>query len=378
MGSDADAGEPTEQTVILAMTDLHYGAENERFDPEVLQKQVDRVGGELARLREELPSVDKLVVWLGGDVNDGEGIFASQPHEQRVSSVEQQASECAQMLLGFLTRQKAVWGEIEIRCSPGNHGRSDRGLKSGHDRTNWDIVTYRYLKLLCSPLGIQVTIDENPPFVTTLTVRGWRVLLHHGHYISAGAMPEAAIFRRLVGWANTERVGGFDVAVMGHWHRVAYVRQNRHRLLMSGSPKIGDRYAFQKMGLDGIASWLVFGVTAASPVAWLREIELDPRRWARGHVPTPRPVAGASPSPQSPEAPPVFVDAPSAGLVRTVVCSGCRKPFRPLNSTQRWCEACRTQTCTCGCGETWVDSRHVTRRSRRFRNPDHLERFMSR
>jgi len=127
--------------------------------------------------------LNNLIIIILGDVNDGTDIYATQPHHQAITNVEQQAFELSGILSTNISQLKSTYKNIYIECVPGNHGRAGR---SAHEAANWDIVTYRYLASELQGQHISVTFGDYTReniFLRTITVCGKKLLLYHGHGI---------------------------------------------------------------------------------------------------------------------------------------------------------------------------------------------------
>ncbi|MCR4296627.1 MAG: hypothetical protein NUW21_13935, partial [Elusimicrobia bacterium] len=342
------------------VTDLHYGKETASFNSEILAARMESLGDRVIKIRAQLsPTVefDRLLIYLGGDLNDGDGIYAGQHHHQETTNVEEQARECAAMLEKFILRQREAWGRVDVVAVAGNHGRGG-GIdgKALNEAANWDIVAYRYLALALKPHGIHLDLDNREVFRRVIQVRGHGLLLHHGHFVRGGIMPIPAIFRRLLLWATSEAIAPFDLAIVGHWHSAGYWVQNALRLLMSGTPVTDDRWARDKLGLDSASTWWLFGVSDSYCPSWMFPMELDDRKVRSGGASVPPTLA---PPPPPPAPVPVVlgrdVVVPAGRRPQHTerACQQCSKPFSPASSTQRVCVTCRTVRCV-GCGNDWA------------------------
>jgi len=257
------------------MADVHFGKRTATYDPEVCQDRLTRLGDKLAGIQSLLAGtyrIDKLVVCLLGDLNDGGQIFAGQEHYQAITNVEEQAWTCAAMLSDWATRQRGIWRAVEFECVPGNHGRAG---KFAHLAASWDIVAYKYLASKATR-GVTVKMNtEGDPFIRMIDIRGHRYLLHHGHLVrSYMGVPWYGISRRLMSWATTTSLAGFDVAMFGHFHQLGDWHVNALRFLSTGTIVTGDDWALQALGAESPPAWWLFGVGDDRPVTWQFALDL--------------------------------------------------------------------------------------------------------
>lgn len=263
-----------QETAILVMTDLHYGKKTSTFSPDVFPRRLDAVSERLARIRTLLGNeydIDKLIICMLGDVNDGTGIYKTQAHHQAISNVEQQADELSNYLVDFSLKQQDVWSKVEIEAIPGNHGRSGSFV---HEAANWDMVTYRYLDL---KLRDRLRVDWNrhtDPFIRRIDVRGHPILMYHGHGIKSYAgIPWYGMNERMSKWSSTV-LAPFELVLMGHFHTLGSWKINRINALFSGTMVSGDDWALQ-IGYESSNQWWLFGVSDKRVLTWQFAVDLD-------------------------------------------------------------------------------------------------------
>lgn len=268
-------GEKQTESVVLHISDAHYGKSTRTFGPDVFKQRMDALGERMAGIKDLLGggyNLPELVVCCTGDLNDGTDIYAGQPHEQAESDVEEQASQVATYLHGWLKRQKELWGSVRFEAVPGNHGRVG---KYAAVTANWDKVAYRYLKLLCGDsISVNFPGRGESPFLRKIKVRGHDVLLYHGHEIRTySSIPWYGMLLRLSKWATTG-LYPIDLALMGHFHTVGDWPINRIRLLCTGTAVTNDDWALETLGWESQTAWWLFGVSDERPVTWQFRMEM--------------------------------------------------------------------------------------------------------
>ncbi len=261
------------ETAVLTISDIHYGKQTSTYNPKVFVKRLDKLLEKLIRIKEEHLSsydFDKLVVCILGDINDGNNIYPGQATEQAITNVEQQADEISRLLSNFLTELKKVWGEVEVECVPGNHGRGGQGA---HTAANWDITCYRYLKYRLEKENIQVNFNEAkdglPVFIRQVKIRKHQFLLYHGHAIrSYASIPWYGLANRTMRWQSTDALGRADVYLMGHFHTGGFWPINNYELFLSGTMVTDDEWALQTLGWESSDHWWLIGVSDKYCSTW--------------------------------------------------------------------------------------------------------------
>lgn len=194
-------------TVVLLLSDLHFGNQTKDFNIEIA---TDRITGIPGKLLPYLPSDCKeIVVALAGDVVEGEEIYPTQQsniEKPLIFQVEAATRALWAMLLGFRKLGKTV----KVYTCPGNHGRMS---KTANEMTNWDNVVYMQLGILADMnkdpnLHIQVNFDEFYRF--PLRDR-WGLMYHKGVKHTG----TAAMRVKLAGWMIDKP---WAVLVHGHHH----------------------------------------------------------------------------------------------------------------------------------------------------------------
>ena len=264
-------GDKQRGSAVLVMTDVHYGKRTSTYSPGRCARRLDVLGRELGRIRGLLAGYEfeELVIACLGDVNDGTDIYATQPHHQAITNVEQQAEEVARLFYAFSVAQADVWGRVRWECVPGNHGRAG---KRAAEAANWDMVAYRYLSLMNQDGRVAVNLpDRNAdPFLRVMRVYRHGYLIYHGHDIRAwGNIPWYGIMLRLLRWqAARGDFHGWQTVLMGHFHTIGLWRFNGMVAMCSGTMVTDDEWGLRSFGLQPMNQWWFFGVSPGQPLTW--------------------------------------------------------------------------------------------------------------
>jgi len=265
------------ESAILVMTDIHYGKKTSSFNRDVCRKRINRIADKVTSINSLLTGqykFDELVIFLLGDVNDGNDIYPGQANHQECSNVEEQAWEFAEFYARFVRRLLPLYPKVRIETVPGNHGRSGRGV---HEGANWDIVAYRYLGHHLRNDNVPVIVGTGDSlFVRKVKVRKHNYLLFHGHQVkgSFAGIPSYGLSTRVLRWATT-KYSPFNMALCGHFHSYFNWDVNDVDMLMSGTCVTDDLYSLDQLGWASSCKWPFFGVNDKRSVTWSYKLEAD-------------------------------------------------------------------------------------------------------
>lgn len=261
------SGKGDEEEACLVLSDVHLGEENPKYNLRIARKRiaelVDTTVGIVGLHRHAYP-VNRLNLFLLGDIISGESIFPTQPHHIETGVVEQVFSS-----VPFLVEQLAVlcanFKEVRVHCVIGNHGRAG---KFYHEESNFDRVMYYALR--------QATVKVKN--LSWVIPQGWyllakvlntKVLCIHGHQIKMTLnLPFYGVTTRISRWATTRQIGSFDVALMGHFHTSFRMEWNNKTIFINGTTVDGDEFALEKMGLESSQAQWLFGVHPRHRITW--------------------------------------------------------------------------------------------------------------
>lgn len=251
------------ETAILHISDVQLGKVTETYDTAKAEERVlltCRKAIEVAEIRRSFARIDEIHVYLGGDMIEGEDVFATQAHEID-SSVYDQA--CVNGPAIFAKAILLLLGSFEkvVVCSvPGNHGRNGSPHTRAHPRTNWDQVLYNVTRtlLLGSPahprkeLAGRLTFNLSERFWIVDRVYGWGNLLVHGHQISGGfaGFPWYGASKKAWGWIDSipetwERLW------FGHFHTPVRMTLNKREIFANGTTESDNVYAQEQLAACG-------------------------------------------------------------------------------------------------------------------------------
>ena len=248
---------------ILHLCDTHLGKLTPSYSMEIARERVLMAGQKTIRLTHDLKAAyktEKLHLLLGGDLVEGELIYARQAHEIEVPLIKQAVQEGPAVFVALIMLLLEEFREIEIYSVPGNHGRS---AKAGARETNWDTVIASVIKDRLAQhkeTEGRVTMHVSDDFYQIIDFPGgWRAILVHGSSIRGGfaGFPWYGTGRAVQGWYQS--LSPHDYLFHGHFHTAAMMTLNFSEARACASTESGNEYALAEMKSAGYPSaWLGF------------------------------------------------------------------------------------------------------------------------
>lgn len=195
-------------SMCIVLSDLHFGKKTDSFNLEVARQRIERMTATL-KSRVFIP-IDEIVVLLGGDLVEGEDIFATQNGKLICSAIEQ-TQRCIEALWTMLNKLRKEFSvRVRVVCVPGNHGRVS---KTASEESNWDnVVTSGLALLINAAKDYNLTILPNWKKFTTFRVKDKTGMLTHKGVKHTGT---PAMREKIASWQKKKK---FDFMCHGHWH----------------------------------------------------------------------------------------------------------------------------------------------------------------
>lgn len=234
---------------VYHLSDIQYGKLTSSYNPEVASKRLLRsvdVVGNIIDAQRSHAKIERLHLYLGGDIVEGHDIFPGQGQQIQFGSYKQAkyvSETLAQMILGFLRFVRTV----KVVCVPGNHGR----IGKDDPDSNWDTQVYDLVRLHLRSVP-RVEFPEPGPWYQIDKVLGWGNLLVHGHQIqgSGAGFPLNGVSRKAMGWIDSISES-WDYLFFGHFHTLSSCVLNHRVILSNGSPESDNTYAQETMAATG-------------------------------------------------------------------------------------------------------------------------------
>lgn len=302
VGADA-----SEETLVLMFSDWHayevVDPERVRgfnaYDATIMGQRVQRIVDSALSIKARMERgggwrFPRLVVGCNGDIVSGT-IHEVERHSDAPSIVH--AVYGAGLVLAQAIRDlSAHFGQVEVFCTPGNHGRlpDARRMQQKDPWRSWDTLIALFAKehLRAIP-HVQFFIPNS--YSVGFEVEGWKFLQTHGHDVKSwNSIPWYGL-NRLVSNINALEAGRGEIVhhyLFGHFHTTTSLPHAAGESFINGSLIGGNEFSVNALGrADRPAQWLLgvhqeHGVTHRWPLrADGREIsapryQIDPWRIA--------------------------------------------------------------------------------------------------
>lgn len=271
-----------EEAAIVMLSDWQLGKRTPTYNRDVCAERVQRMADKVVAItdlqRADHP-VKRCVVFLLGDIVEGELIFPGQPWHIDSSLFRQVSVDGPKILGDFLRTMLANFETVEVHAVPGNHGYlGGRARKDMHPESNADRMVYANTQNILDASGLDrltwnVSMDwwavaEVYPQVRFLLLHGDQVRGHNG-------VPWYGWQRKIQGWSMMQRIWedfDFDYAAAGHFHTPVNIYVNGIDYWINGSTESHNPYALEQLAASGEPTqYLLFarpeGVTAQYKVS---------------------------------------------------------------------------------------------------------------
>ena len=247
---------PAKEIAVVHLSDLHIGKVTSSYNIKEaerrLQALLDKITW-ITKVRRRSAPINEIRVMMGGDMIEGEQIFAHQAHVIEEGLLEQAVRTAPMLLRAFLGGLLKVFPKVYVRCVDGNHGRNGPRGTSSHPLTNWDKVCYEILKqTFNSEPRIKFHISDS--FYDVDYVFDWGNMMVHGHEIRGGfaGFPWYGVGRKMMGWIDSIDAP-WDYLWLGHFHTYAGPVTVNHRIfLANGTFESDNEYAQANMASVGL------------------------------------------------------------------------------------------------------------------------------
>lgn len=270
-----------EEAMVLNIGDSHFGryeVEKAITKRDVLYEAVIRV----LQIERSSHPVKNLYINFLGDIVDGDGIFPSQPYEQKYFLMEQMFTYGGPIIVDLINKLSDHFEKVIINTTPGNHGRVSRWT---YKEINFDNMFYENCKLATqNNPRVSWNIDWN--WYQIVDIMGWNFFLTHGSNIKTwmnlpfyGMKEKGMRWQGSLGKEDSEvskriNSGAFDYMIMAHFHTLLWFVWNNFEAFINGTWLEDDRYALEMLGLKSKTAQLLFGVTKERGIVWQRPINL--------------------------------------------------------------------------------------------------------
>lgn len=198
-------------TLCIVLSDLHFGkSKSGAFNLQIAYDRLAEMPQKILDSSVDLSNVDRIQLILGGDINEGEDIYATQGTHLECSVIDQ-VKWSTRAIWNHILNLRSTFGlPVDVDGIPGNHGRMS---KTANEKSNWDNVVTQNLALLNEYYDDDdITVNVNYSAFSVIQVKDRRGLLFH-HGTKHLGTPATKV--KLAGWIISKDI---DFLVHGHWH----------------------------------------------------------------------------------------------------------------------------------------------------------------
>lgn len=255
-----------DEIAVLVWSDWQTGKVTPTYDSQIARERVAeycRRADRIVELQRANHPVKRCVIFVVGDILEGELIFPGQAHHID-SGLFDQLVTSSEMLAEAVRWAASRFEDVSVFAVPGNHGYlGGRSRKEMHPKSNADRMTYDRAQLLTSTLP-NVTWSISDEWWTVADLGdGCRFLLLHGDNVRGyNGIPWYGWTRKVLAWASLSKLWPdmvFDHVVAGHFHTPVSLYINGRRLWINASTESHNPYALEQLAAAGEpAQWLLF------------------------------------------------------------------------------------------------------------------------
>lgn len=245
-----DRRSKAEEVALLHVSDWQIGKRTITYNSDVAAERLallpDKVE-ELTELQRAARPIRKCVLFLGGDMVEGTGIFPGQVWEVD-STLYGQFFHTVHLIVGLVRRLLAIFEEVEVWDEAGNHGRVAKDSPDNYDR-----MVYRVARDQLAGER-RLTWNHSTHWHTIPQIGAYRPLLAHGDEVRSygGNLPSYGIVKKVTAWASGV-IEPFHDAYMGHFHTpMVLVVPNGRRVFINGTIESDNQYAKEFVAATGL------------------------------------------------------------------------------------------------------------------------------
>lgn len=250
------------EIAVLHISDTQIGKTTRSYDCAKAEERLIQLVHKtiaITNTRRSAAKIEEIHVYLGGDMVEGEEIFATQAHEIEQGVFDQAVRTAPAILTKCILILLKHFKKVVIKTVPGNHGRNGAHGGRAHPRTNWDNVCYEltYWMLqsseeMRSALAGRLDFQLNDKWYEVDYVYGWGNLIVHGDQITGGfsGFPYYGVGKKAWGWIDSIPEA-WSYLWFGHFHTYASGTLNHRFYLANGTTESDNVYAQSQLAATG-------------------------------------------------------------------------------------------------------------------------------
>lgn len=284
-----------EEVAVILLSDWHIGEivrpetvsgvneYNELIAAARLEFLASKVA-ELVDLQRHYTTINRAVVWLGGDMVSG--IIHQELRDTAILLAVEQTALAGYLMAQLIAEISTLFKEVVVVTTVGNHGRiSKKKTFKTHTINNLDYVAYQICAFaLRNYKHLKFVID--PALFRYMDIFGWRFVFSHGDETKSwmqipfyGLRRDFAAKQAINVYVHsggdlTSAVQPVNYKVVGHFHTGGIVPDNLGDIIMNGTLKGVDEFSFAKGFISRPFQYL-FGVHRENGLTFNYRIWLD-------------------------------------------------------------------------------------------------------
>lgn len=256
----------TTHIAVAILSDWQLGKLTPSYNSQVCEQRIEVYADKFLKLVEETRQarpVDRLAVFLVGDMVEGELIFPGQSWAIDASLYRQVTMDGPRILGSFARRMAEAFPQVDIYAVPGNHGfLGGRSRKEMHPESNADRMLYQIGKLMSQDVKHMTWHVTEDWWMPADLGAKCRFMLCHGNQVRGyNGIPWYGWTRKTMGWSMMSRIWEemtFDYVAAGHFHTPVSIYVNGIRLWINGSTESHNPYAAEQLAAAGEPSqWML-------------------------------------------------------------------------------------------------------------------------
>jgi len=271
-----------DEEAVLVLSDIHCGTVNEIYDAQaggklvtyneaIRQKAQIYLRDSIFQITELLSAsykIKTLHILILGDIITNDRIFAGQNWEiDRPVGIQMWAM--VRDLSQFIEELKTKFEHIKVVGVVGNHGRSSEQYREEPVENNFEYHVYKILeRTFEKDSQVEITVPNTRFY--SIKIKGHTYYMSHGDSFKGStrnSIDRAA--RELLTALIPDLPQGFDVYLMGHFHKAEKMDLNeKSTLLINGCWIPRDQFGFKIFRQYSKPGQWLFGVGKSRSITW--------------------------------------------------------------------------------------------------------------
>lgn len=244
-------------TMFALISDAHYGETvdmfNVKYNMDICDRRMEFLAQKITRfydIKSNDYPVNKLVLAFLGDMISGN--IHEELAESNETPVSDQFVRMAHLMVDMIGSMSEVFPEVEVIIMPGNHPRIHHKPRHKNKYDNLEYMMGMMVKAIVEPIkNVNVIVPKDLIYIHEIA--GHRVGMTHGDGYKSSSFAGIPFYglakKRAAFQEGLKSLGmpSVDMLVMGHFHQLLWWPGRGCDLVVNGSIKGPDEYAFDTM-----------------------------------------------------------------------------------------------------------------------------------